>query len=488
MIEDSSLSSLKQVHITGIGGCAASAVAELLLRNGVVVSGSEMKQRDDLAYLVDAGCRVHFGHEAGNIYIDGSPPDKLLYSPAIPALNPDNPELVEAERNGITSCSWEEFIGDYLDSLGMMGVTVSGSEGKGTTAGILTTILQGTSFDPLSILGARVKAVSAGMDSNVYQGSGDCWILEGDEYNRNFHHYHPAINCMVNFQYEHPETYADFMEYKEAFFKFMSGMSGDKILVLRATGSIINFVKEYGLEQSHKIEWFGNVRDNLPDRAWTISDSVVDSTGVSYTLTDPDGSEERFSLSMLPAYMIHNSVAAIICARTLGLSSDDIKENIKRFKGMVRRFDMFKTSQGGVFITDYGHSPAAVTTIISQVRQLFPGRRLHMVFQPHLFSRTFNFFDEFVESLALADRVTLVDIYPAREDPVQWVNRVSSLDLCEALQKKGVTVVYAGHSSGIQETINGIIDLDDVTCFMGAGDMDRYYTALFEKFEVVSYF
>jgi UDP-N-acetylmuramate--alanine ligase len=272
------LKNIKTIHIIGIGGCASSAIAELLSDNGVKVSGSEMKPRTGCEYLEKKGIAIRYHHEAGNLYLYGSAPDIVLYSPAVINLDPGNPELAEARSRNITLVSWQNFIGDYLSGIGKTGITVSGSEGKGTTAGILTKILKDTRFDPLAILGAKLKKINGNEDSNIYTGKGETYILEADEYNRNFLNYHPKINIMINFEFDHPETYENFDEYMESFYRYFSGMSGDRILILRAKQKIVDFVIKYGIDRTHNISWFGK------NPARNMKYAVTRSTNMEITL------------------------------------------------------------------------------------------------------------------------------------------------------------------------------------------------------------
>ena len=477
---------IKSIHIIGIAGCASSAIAELLINNAVMVTGSEIKQRDGLTYLEKKGIKIFYSHNKKNLYLNKSLPDIVLYSPAVIALDPNNPELIEAKKLNIPLMSWQNFIGDYLNSKGKLGITVCGSEGKGTTAGILTTILKDTEWDPLSILGAKIKKINTGNDSNIYYGTGNAYILEGDEYNRNFHNYHPAISIMVNFQYEHPETYKNFDEYRESFYVFFNGMKGEKILILRAAKNIIDFVNEYNLQKNHPITWYGNENEiqNIKTN-YTIKNHTISAKGNIFTLKSNE-EEINFNLPILPGYMIYNAAGAIIASLKLGLSIKQIKKNILRFKGMVRRFDIYKTKKNGIIITDYGHSPQAINHIIKEIRSIFIHKKIHLIFQPHLFSRTYNFFNEFINALKKADKLSLIDIYPARENPLDWKEKISSYMLYEKLKNDGMNVFYAGKSHEIKNNLLDKIDEKEITCFLGAGDMDLYYTAILGSLEARS--
>ena len=483
------LNEIKKVHIIGIGGCASSAIGELLCKNGITITGSEIKQREGLTYLEKMGIKIIYFHDKNNLNLGDIKPDLVLYSPAVSALNSNNPELIEAKNLKIPLLSWEEFIGDYLNASGKIGIAVCGSEGKGTTAGILTQILKGTEYDPLSILGAKIKHINGRKDSNIYLGNGKSYILEADEYNRNFLNYHPSINIMINFKYEHPETYKNFNEYQEAFYNFFKGMSSSKVLILKTTTEIIRFVKKYGLNKTHSITWFGNGSGDLDNikQNFKIIDHSVNITGNNFILGSGEG-KFNFKLSALPGYMVYNATGAIIASLKLGLSPIQIKKNILRFKGMVRRFDVLKTENNGIIITDYGHSPEAISHIIEEIRAIFSNKKVHLIFQPHLFSRTYNFFYEFVNELKKADRISLIDIYPARENSEYWVKKVSSYMIYEKLKDLKKDVYYAGKSSEIYKSLSGKIDENDVTCFIGAGDMDLYYKEILDFFKAKSYY
>lgn len=482
------MDNLKNVHIVGIGGCASSAIAEYLADNGVNVSGSEMKPRSGLEYLESKNVKIFYSHNENNIHYNGKP-DIVLFSPAIIALNPDNPEIVEAKKLNIKCESWEEFIGNYLSSMGKIGITVSGSEGKGTTAGILTAILKDTEYDPLSILGAKLKNINNNEDSNIYIGKGKSYILEGDEYNRNFHSYHPEINVMINFEFEHPETYKDFDDYSDSFATFFKNMKGGKKLILHSTKKIREFVDKYGFSN---ITWFGFEDETAmltPNSDfYTIKEHCLTEKGNRITLLHSSGDEMSFDIPALPGYIALNGTGAILAAIELGLDKERIKTNLKRFVGMVRRFDVYKSRMGGVLITDYGHSPESIRHIICEIRNIFSGRKLHIVFHPHLFSRTANFFNEFAVELAKADRISLLDIYPARENPDLWAAKVSSQKLAHEIAKTNPSVFYAGAADKIYDSLLDKIDENEVTCFIGAGNMDLYYGKILESLGCTNWF
>lgn len=474
---------IQKIHIIGIGGCASSAIAEFLINNNIKVSGSEFKKRVDLKYLEKKGIPINYCHTKDNIYLTGIP-DIVLYSPAVMALNPYNPEIIEARKKDIKLQSWQGFIGCYLNEVGKIGITVSGSEGKGTTAGILTIILKRTEFDPLAILGAKIK-FDGDNDSNVYIGNGTTYVLEADEFNRNFFNYHPSINIMINFQYEHPETYCDFTEYKKAFYQYFSKMNEPKKLILHAKKTIIEFVKEFEIEKNHSVIWFGKKNETRfltnNERYYLIDEHRLTINGNSFSLLYGNN-KYHFTTPALPGYIVYNATGAVIAALELGLSEKTINNNLKNFKGMQRRFDLHKTKNNGVIITDYGHSPESISHIIKEIRTIFKDKKIHLVFQPHLFSRTYNFFSQFIDSLKKADKISIIDIYPAREHAKDWQDKISSKMIVDKLMSYGKNVYYAGSSNQIYQNMLDRIDEKEIICFLGAGDMDQYYPEILKKY------
>ncbi len=155
---------------------------------------------------------------------------------------------------------------------------------------------------------------------------------------------------------------------------------------------------------------------------------------------------------------------------------------------MLRRFDFYKTTGDGIILTDYGHSPESINHLLEELKTIFPGKKVHLIFQPHLYSRTHNFFDSFVEALSKSHRISLIDIYPARERQEDWQNLVSSKMLYDKLATIHPDVYYAGESKHIASKMQNKIDEQEITCFIGAGDMDFYYPGLFEKLGAKSLF
>ncbi|MGI6680788.1 MAG: UDP-N-acetylmuramate--L-alanine ligase [Bdellovibrionota bacterium] len=493
-VEKLNLSKLKKIHFVGIGGSAISAVARLLFKNNIKITGSDASKNAMTESLSELGIKIFDSQVKENLRYEDELPDLVLISPALIFLDPNNEEILYAKEKNIRVLTWQEFLGDYLDALDKFGLITCGSEGKGTTCSFLKWILKGTKYDPLTILGANLKDINEiGKKSNVYEGSSNTYILEGDEFNKNFHNYHPHIVMMVNFQYEHPEFYKNFDEYKKSFYEFFCGMKGDdKTLIFRATENMVKLVKEYDLEKTHKIIWYKNsdddVENNVENNIEVNCDYIISNVskngekGIKFMLETPKGSC-MFNINAFPYYLANNSTAAIICAMELGLSLEEIWTNIQRFNGIERRFDVYKFGKNGTIITDYGHSPSSIRQVVKEAREFFPNKKLHLVFQPHLFSRTYNFFDELISELSKADKVSLVDVYPARERKEDWEDKIHSKMLVDKLNENNIDAEYIGEANKVHEALLGKVNDGETTLFMGAGDMDKSYKKLFAKLE-----
>jgi UDP-N-acetylmuramate--alanine ligase len=266
-------------------------------------------------------------------------------------------------------------------------------------------------------------------------------------------------------------------------------MNNEKILILRAQKETVDFIDQYKLRVSHKVILFGDEIDKneFPDIDYLIKDKNINSKGISFSLTF-NGKKYIFKISSLPGYLVYNASGAIITAMMLGLTPELIQGRLNKYTGLVRRFDLYKSKNNGIVITDYGHSPESINCIVSEIRKIFTGKKIHLVFQPHLYSRTYNFFNAFIESLSKADKISLIDIFPARENHKDWHKKISSNMLFDELKKLGKNVFYAGPSCNIMNRLIDKIDEKEITCFIGAGDMDLYYPQILASLECRNYF
>ncbi|MFW6109990.1 MAG: UDP-N-acetylmuramate--L-alanine ligase [Patescibacteria group bacterium] len=455
------------VHFIGIGGSGASGVAELLLREGKKVSGSDVRISSRTKRLEDLGAVVYEGQRRENV----SGADLVLYSPAIPARDPNNPELLAAKEENIPAQSWQEFIGKYFKQTGRKGLLVAGAHGKGSTCAVLAQILITAGLDPFVLLGAEMVS----WDSNLRVGEGDYYILEADEFDRNFFNYYPYAAVLSSLEYEHPETYPDFSSYKQAFVQFLGRIPSGGYLAAYNSENTKRFFQEELVSVDFSVETFGVAAD------WSIGSSTYQRLKQDFSVEYAGDRFGEFTLGVPAKFNLENALSAIALAHFLGISKQDIRQALEDYQGLHRRFEVLEADEW-TYVYDYGHSPEAIETVISEAREIWPQRRIVLVFQPHMYSRTKTFFENFVTQFKKADQLYLLDIYGARETGTTKETLVSSQELAKAAEEQGVKIKYVPNPL---ETVAGRIEpefaKDDVVIVMGAGSISEVFRALKDK-------
>lgn len=442
----------QSIHIVGIGGSGASGVARYLKTLGFEVTGSDT-DRERAANLLKEGITVAVGHAAENVGM----PDMVLYSPGV--TNGDV-ELTAAKKKHIPTLTWQEFLGRYLTRRPGKGFMVAGTFGKGSTASFVAHMLGAGYLDPIAILG--VEDLQWG--SNLRSGVGQAWVLEADEYNRHFHNFHPSYVVLTSLEHEHISTYPTFEEYVDAFTAFFEGMHDPKVVVAKRTPSIDRYRAEH--------PELGIITYSLTDDA-DVKGTVIsqDASGSTFSVTSVKFNidAQEFNLKV-PGYLhIENAVGAIALMLAAGIGMPAANAGLARFKGLRSRFEVV-TNGPHTTIFDYAHTPDRIRPVIEQARQLFPRKRIIVLFEPHLYSRTKQFMKEFTEVLQTADRTYLTDIYPSREDHSPLAKELHSRQL---LDEKNDTIVYAGSlDDGIAAVAQARTERD-VVLVLGAGPIQQ---------------
>ncbi len=572
----------------GIGGQGISAVAQMALVTGNVVTGCDQSASATTKALERVGIPVHIGHSPEHL----ADIDTLIYVPAVVALNPDNPELVAAKARGIQVMTWQEMLGELMR--GKCTLSVSGVHGKGTTTAMLALMLVDAGLDPTCEVGAVVPRFGV----NYRLGKSQYFVNEADEFNHNFWHYHPRLVVVTSIEFEHPEFFADYAAFLAAFEHFIRGMDmhGDwplpPTLILNADspgclelferltdwpGRIIRYSvegmsslaektallpsKSQGEHQAHDVKLDEEAKDvgaglapaltyqacdvkldeeakdvgaglapaltyqacdvKLDEEAKDIGaglapaliyqahdvkldEEAVDvGAGLAPALTyqacdvkldgetsfrvrsqyDEAFPAERIIRLQLPgAYNIQNALAAITAARAVGIDAEVIVRTLEGFGGIRRRFEL--RHQGPlligarvldvVLVDDYAHHPTAIASVLEAARRRYPGRRLVAVYQPHMFSRTKTFFEQFLHAFDLADVTLIADIFPGREHDT---GLIAARDLVEAIAKRpdfsrhGRQVMHSGEIQATTHVLEQILCSGDVVLIMGAGDI-----------------
>ncbi|MDJ0320385.1 UDP-N-acetylmuramate--L-alanine ligase [Pseudarthrobacter sp. PS3-L1] len=446
-------SALGRIHFIGVGGVGMSAIARILVSRGLTVSGSDAKDLPVMADLAAAGARIHVGYAAENV----ETAETVVAGSAIRA---DNPELAAARKAGLPVLHRSEALAAAMGTDTV--VAVAGTHGKSTTTSMIAVLLRGVGLDPSFAIGANVPALGV----NAASGSTPVFVAEADESDGSFLNYRPKFSVVTNVEADHLDHYGT----AEAVFASFDDFSR----LLPADGALIACADDAGaLALAQRTAEGGGTRTVLYGTAAT-ADVVLHDRG-------PDGmavsvGDETFPLVLqVPGrHNALNAAAAVAVAVELGVAAQDAVAALAGFSGASRRFEL-KGSVAGVRVyDDYAHHPTEVRAALAAARSVADGHRVHVLFQPHLFSRTREFAAEFAAALDAADTALVLAIYPAREDPIPGVTS----ELITALLGQGgqpaetataARDIAAGAQSG------------DVILTIGAGDVTAYGPLIVEE-------
>ncbi len=393
--------SLGRVHFVGIGGVGMSAVARIMVARGVTVSGSDAKDLPVMAELSAAGARIAVGYAAANL---GDAQTVVAGS----AIRADNPELVAARESGLPVLHRSEALAATMGE--DLVVTVAGTHGKSTTTSMITVLLQGAGLEPSFAIGANVPALGV----NAAHGASGVFVAEADESDGSFLNYRPRIAVVTNVEPDHLDHYGTPEAVYESFDRFTALLPADGVLIACADDA-------GALALAERTQARGNTRVVLygtSDR----SDLVLHDDGPGHVAVSPPvAGRLALELQVPGRHNALNAAAAVAVALELGISADVAVRALAGFSGASRRFELKGGSRGIRVFDDYAHHPTEVRAALTAARSVAGGHRVHVLFQPHLFSRTREFAREFADALDLADTALVLDIYPAREDPIPGV-------------------------------------------------------------------
>ncbi|MET4146377.1 UDP-N-acetylmuramate--L-alanine ligase [Arthrobacter sp. UYCo732] len=438
--------SLGRVHFIGIGGVGMSAVARIMVARGVTVSGSDAKDLPVMADLAAAGARVSVGYGAHNL---GDAQTVVAGS----AIRADNPELLAARESGLPVLHRSEALAATMGN--DIVVTVAGTHGKSTTTSMITVLLQGAGLDPSFAIGANVPALGV----NAAHGAAGIFVAEADESDGSFLNYRPKIAVVTNVEPDHLDHYGTPEAVYESFDRFTDLLPADGVLIACADD-------DGALALAERTVARGNTRVVLygtSDRA----DLVLHDGGPGHVeVSSADG---RFALELqVPGrHNALNACAAVAVALELGVDAAAAARALAHFSGASRRFELKGEGRGVRVFDDYAHHPTEVRAALTAARSVADGHGVHVLFQPHLFSRTREFAVEFADALNLADTALVLDIYPAREDPVPGV---TSQLIADHLASGG-RLVAAGEAVAALVAAAGP---GDIILTVGAGDVTGF--------------
>ncbi|MGP3984788.1 UDP-N-acetylmuramate--L-alanine ligase [Streptomyces sp. KR80] len=452
-------SAMERPHFIGIGGAGMSGIAKVLAQRGAEVAGSDARESATTEALRALGATVHIGHAAAHLAADAT---AVVVSSAI---RPDNPELVRAAELGIPVIHRSDALAALME--GARPIAVAGTHGKTTTTSMLAVALTELGLDPSYAIGGDL----AGPGTNAHHGQGRIFVAEADESDRSFHKYAPEVAIVLNVELDHHANYASMDEIYESFETFVAKIRpGGHLIVGEHPGARelaarvsdredLSIITVGESEGSHV--W---IRKITPQGMTSEVSVVFDEDHADFA----DDKDLTFTVSVPGRHYAHNAVAALAAGVRLGIPAADLAPALTAYTGVGRRLQL-KGEAGGVQVIDsYAHHPTEMTADLEAIRAGAGSRRVLVVFQPHLFSRTQELGKEMGEALALADASVVLDIYPAREDPVPGVTSELIVDAAAAA---GADVRAEPDMAAIPEVIAGMAKPGDLVLTMGAGDV-----------------
>ncbi|MBK3570240.1 MULTISPECIES: UDP-N-acetylmuramate--L-alanine ligase [unclassified Streptomyces] len=439
-------------HFIGIGGAGMSGIAKILAQRGAKVAGSDAKDSATADALRALGATVHIGHAAEHLADDAT---SVVVSSAI---RKDNPELARAAELGIPVVHRSDALARLMD--GLRPIAVAGTHGKTTTTSMLAVSLTELGLEPSYAIGGDLDAPG----SNALHGDGEIFVAEADESDRSFHKYAPEVAIVLNVELDHHANYASMEEIYDSFQTFADRIVPGGTLVISADHEgARELTRRVADSASVKTVTYGEAED-----ADVRILSVV-AQGLKSEVTVVLGGEElTFTVSVPGRHYASNAVAALAAGAALGIPAAELAPALAAYTGVKRRLQLKGEAAGVQVIDSYAHHPTEMSADLEAMRAAASTSRLLVVFQPHLFSRTQELGKEMGQALALADASLVLDIYPAREDPIPGVT--SDL-IIEAARAAGADVTPVHDKADVPEAVAGMAKPGDLVLTMGAGDV-----------------
>jgi UDP-N-acetylmuramate--alanine ligase len=457
---------IQRVHFVGIGGIGMSGIAEVLLNLGYRVSGSDLKNSAITQRLSSLGAVIFEGHAAGNI-----PGAEVLVTNS--AIAPDNPEVAEARKLHIPVIQRAEMLAELMRL--KYGIAIAGMHGKTTTTSMVAAVLAAGGLDPTVVVGGRVDALG----SNARLGKSQYLVAEADESDRSFLKLSPILSVVTNIDREHMDCYRNMRDVKQTFLDFMDRVPfyggivvcNDDPLVRRLLPQVRRRVLTYGTRRGS--DFHIKPGDALFD---TAEGRPVSRFHVTYRGQDLG----EFRLHVPGAHNVLNATAAIAVGIGLDIPAEQIRTALENFRGVDRRFQLRGKAGGVSVIDDYGHHPTEIRATLAAALQC-GFRKIHVVFQPHRYTRTQLLMDEFATAFANADSLFVLDIYAASEPPIEGI---TGEVLARRIREKGTkTVSYVASFAEAVALVSAVAQPGDMILTLGAGSVSQIGPLILERLE-----
>ncbi|HTW79301.1 MAG TPA: UDP-N-acetylmuramate--L-alanine ligase [Terracidiphilus sp.] len=447
----------QHAHFVGIGGIGMSGIAEILLSLGMKVSGSDLKRSAVTDRLTALGAIIYEGHAAGNV----AGATVVVTSSAV---SPNNPEVLQAHALKIPVIPRAEMLAELMRL--KYGIAIAGMHGKTTTTSMVAAVLAAGGLDPTVVVGGRVDALG----SNARLGTTQYLVAEADESDRSFLKLSPILAVVTNLDREHMDCYHDMADVERAFVDFMDRVPFygavtaciDNPLLKAILPRVRRRVFTYGLtnEADYRLEI-------LPAGQGAVPGSVQCSSFSRFMVHTGAGPLGPFELHVPGRHNVLNATAAIAIARQLEIAPEEIADGLSHFRGVDRRFQLRGSARGVTVVDDYGHHPTEIRATLAAAREC-GYKHIHVVFQPHRFTRTADLLDEFSGAFTAADTVILLPIYAASEEPIPGVTAEL---LAERIQ--GPRVEFAADFAAAVGAVTAAAHEGDLILTLGAGSVSQ---------------
>lgn len=445
-------STVRKIHFIGIGGIGMSGIAEILIDQGFKVTGSDNQLSEITERLESLGAKIYQGHSPEHIEPDV---DVVVYSSAVKM---DNPEIQEAIKRKIPVIRRAEMLAELMRL--KYGIGIAGTHGKTTTTSMVGLVLIEAGFDPTVIVGGVLRDLGG---TNARLGHGNFIVVEADEFDKSFLQLTPTIAVITTLEAEHLDSYGSVEELKLAFVDFANKVPFYGFIVLCLDEPMIQDIMPqikkrvitYGLNAQADVQ---AVEPEFKERS------------SSYNLIYKGKNYGKINLQVPGLHNVKNSLAAIAVGMELGIEFEKVKNAVERFKGVYRRFEIRAEINGVMVVDDYAHHPTEIRAVLQAAKDGWK-RRVVAVFQPHLYSRTKDFYQEFGRSFFNSDICVITDVYPAREEPIEGITGELIANSARNFGHKEVH--YVQNKKEIPDYVLKLVKPGDMVIFMGAGDITR---------------
>lgn len=448
-----------RVYLIGIGGISMSGIAEILMKDGFTVSGSDAKASELTEHLSAMGAKILIGQRAENITEDI---DCAVYTAAV---HPDNPEYRACTEKKIPLLTRAQMLGQVMKQY-RHSIAVAGTHGKTTTTSMITHILLAAKTDPTVSVGGILPVIGG----NTRIGGHDMFVMEACEYTNSFLSFCPTMEVILNIEADHLDFFKDIEDIRHSFHEFVMRLPEDGTVIIN---SEIRDYQEIVKDFKGKVVTVGFRGAHVGAEDIRFDELARP----SFTLTIDGQKSERIALSVPGEHNVHNALAAIAVALELKMDPSVFKKGLSSFGGAERRFEKKGELDGVTIIDDYAHHPQEIEATL-RAAQHYPHKRIVCVFQPHTYSRTRALLPQFAKALSLADQVVLADIFPARETDTLGV---SSGNIAELIREGGGKAEYIPTFDGIETYLLENLQEGDLCITMGAGDVYKVGERLLGK-------